>query len=309
MEIHKHDNPRFMVNFPRNEPVLIDSTALTTFMTCPRKYFYRIVLGFTPKETPPYFSFGAAYHKFREILTRSSQDIVDGKQRSAGEAFLIALEAALTYAKKHHKDPKVGTSFDFLTTERLKLSCIKAYEVWLKERKLGQIIVLEAEQPFVLQLSDGRWITGRCDELISWSGSLWARDFKTSSKTGPWYERGLEPNDQFTRYTYATSKLSGRRVKGMVVEVLYNTKKEGPKFEVYMTGRTPGQLEVWEREHSWWADVIDKSRKEDCWPMNPKSCTMCEFHNVCKTTTESAQMSKLRADFKVDPWDASKAGE
>lgn len=285
----------------------MDSTAMTTFMTCPRKYFYRIVLGYTPKTTQPYFAFGSAYHKFRETLTLVMDSKLDGKSYTEEQALLLASAAAISYADKHLKTPIKGTSsFDFLTLDRLKLSLVTSFKHWKEERKRGQIKVLAPEQPFSIQLPDGTWIAGRYDEIVSWNGRLWVRDFKTSSKQGPWYERGLEPNDQFTRYAYAASQLSGKHIQGVVVEVLFNSKTQGPEIKTYTTGRTKSQIDNWLKEHLWWVKQIDSCRDVDMWPMNPKSCAMCEFHKVCKAPSESGQMSVLKTDFKHSPWDCSK---
>jgi hypothetical protein len=310
MEIYKPVKADYMVGFQRHEPVILDSTAMMAYKTCPTLYFFQIVLGFRPKQDAPYFAFGAAYHKFREHLERF---VVEGKTEQ--EAFLLALQIAVDHAAKHLPSQISDTKWDFLTVERLKTSCGEAFKHWLAERINGKIKVIAYEQPFTLQMDDGTWIAGRADQIVEWNRELWGRDFKTSSKTGPWYSRGLEPNDQFTRYTWAESKLRGwnpndpktqpLQVKGQIVEVLFNDKKNGPKIEVYTTTRTQSQLKRWEREHHFWKEMIDKSRDEDMYPMNEKSCSFCPFHSVCKAPTESGKMSQLKTYFKVQPWDCT----
>lgn len=302
MEVIEHTNKRFMTSFTRVEPLLIDSTSLTTYLTCPRKYFYRIVLGFISKgSVPPYFAFGSAYHKFREILDNSMNDTVDGKPRSESEAFILALQAAKAYAAKYLKEAEVGTKWDFLTAGRLALSCEKAFEVWLEERKKFKVIA--AEQIVTVSLPHGTGIMGKIDRLISWNGRVWVWDYKTTSKLGPYYERSLEPNDQFARYIWMTQQLSGQAIAGLMVDVLYNSKKEGPKFQLFPTARNKTQLDNWVREHKYWEEQIENNRKEDFWPMNPKSCAFCEYHSVCKQGTESGQMSQLKSYYKVKQWD------
>lgn len=310
MEIHTPALANFMAGFKRHEPVIVDSTAMMAYKTCPRKYFYQIVLGFRPKSDAPYFAFGSAYHKFRETLEH--QILLGAKEN---EAFVTALTIAIAYAEKHLPKQVSDTKWDFLTLERLKASCAEAFKHWLAERIAGKIKVIASEQPFTLQMDDGTWIAGRADQIVEWNRELWGRDFKTSSMTGPWYSRGLEPNDQFTRYTWAESKLQGwnpndsttqrYQVKGQIIEVLHNSKKDGPRIEVFTTTRTQSQLRRWELEHGFWVQIIKKSRDEDMYPMNEKSCNFCEFHSVCKAPTESGQMSQLKTYFKVQPWDCT----
>lgn len=299
MQVHEPLLHNFMGPFRRYEPVIMDSTAMMTYKTCPRLYFYRIVLGFTPKETPEYFAFGTAYHKFREVLQRDA----DTHKLSVQEALIHATDVAVEMYKKH-PIPDSDSKWAFLTIDRLNQSCLVAFKHWLKERLDGHIKVTAFEQPFTLQLGS-IWVAGRADNIVDWRGEPWGRDFKTSSKTGPFYSRTLEPNDQFTRYTWAESKLTGKQVKGQIVEVLYNTKKEGPIIETFTTTRTLGQLKRWELEHGFWMRQIDESREQDMYPMNEKSCNFCKYHSVCKSSSESGQMSQLKSYFKVEPWDCT----
>src|SRR5215203_2975982 len=68
MELEDHPVRIFMPKYNRYEPKIRDSTSIKSWKTCQRKYFYEIVLGFSSRETPPYFAWGSAYHKFREVL-------------------------------------------------------------------------------------------------------------------------------------------------------------------------------------------------------------------------------------------------
>ena len=54
---------------------------------------------------------------------------------------------------------------------------------------------------------------GRADQIVKWSGKVWGRDFKTSSKDGAFYQRQLDPNEQFTGYTYAEGKFVKRNTR------------------------------------------------------------------------------------------------
>lgn len=297
-----HDPPlvNFMKAFPRHEPVIMDSTAIMCYKYCPLKYFYRIVLGYAPKEAAPYLSFGTAYHKFREVLQRAA----DVEKLSVQEAFLKALQEALDYYKKQPQ-PEINDKWDFLTLDRLQASCTVAFKHWLKERLEGAIKVIAFEQPFTLQLDGDHWIAGRADNIVEWRREPWGRDFKTTSKEGPYYARGLEPNFQFTTYTWGESKLTGHKVQGQIVEVLYNSKKNGPSINTYTTTRMQGQLDRWERDTRFWLSLIERSRIEDHYPMNESNCKFCEYHSVCKASSESGQMSQLKTYFKVQPWDCT----
>jgi hypothetical protein len=290
------EGPKFMARFERCEPAIIDSSAAQTFKRCHRQYFYRYVLGWKTKKEPEFFRFGRAYHKFREILERT-QD------------FKTALIEAQTLFRKGGGDPVVGSKYDFLTELRLLKSCSVAHEHWKKEKFLKVIEVIAIEQPFNVELSDGSRTSGRADQIVKWNGKLWGRDFKTTSKMGKYYERSLEPNDQFTRYTFAEGKLCGESLNGQIVEALYNTKKEGPSIHQFLATRTPTQVAVWESEQRFYNMVLNTCRATDTWPMNENACWLCDYHSVCKTPTENMQMNRLENDYVYSPWDNMKVDQ
>lgn len=278
------------------EPEVLDSTAIMTYKTCPRKYQYRMVYGYDVKDTMPYFAFGTAYHKFREQLE------LEPKEQDDKITFQNAAARAIQHWNVAGVEAPVGTKWDFLNTARLIQSLQTAFTHWKKEKHEGKIVVVASEQSFSLRLPDGTITGGRADQIVRWNGKVWGRDFKTSSKLGPFYERTLEPNDQFTRYTWAESQLAGEKVQGQIVEVLYNSKKEGPKIIPYMTSRTEWQLETWIKEHRFWTNQIRQSREQNLYPMNEKSCAFCEFHSVCKMPSEPSMLQHLKSNYKLNPW-------
>ena len=307
-----------MAEFERFEPLILDHTAMIAAKRCLRAYFFQIVLGQVGRgPTAPYFSFGSAYHKYREVLEITWQALIkqygDDKGRIAAEksapiqiaAHTLALKEALGYWNKATggKNPTLGDKFDFMTEERLLKSCNMAFEHWKREKAQGKIEVLAIEQPFNVELANGEYTSGRFDQIVRWNGKVWGRDWKTSSKEGMYYSRGLDPNDQFTRYTFAEQELSGQRVEGQIIEVMYNAKKRGPEITQYLSSRTQWQLDDWKRDELFMRETISRARELDVWPKQEHNCGFCVFHSVCKMGSEGAQMSKLRAEFTQRAWD------
>ena len=287
----------FMPQFERYEPLARDHTATIAFKACARLYFYKIVLGFTERLTPPYFKFGQAYHLFREHLENA---FIAGK--SENECFILGLTAAVNHMGK--KDPPAGSKWDFLTLPRLIKSCEYAFKQWKKEKAQKKIIVLAVEQPFDVVMKDGKTRRGgKADQFVKWMGKHTGRDWKTSSKTPGWYDRTLDPNDQFTGYIWGLKKLSGQEVNQLIIDVMFNNKTSGPKIQPYLATRTSWQLDKWEEEQILLERQIDVSRAEDIWPMCEHSCAFCEFRSVCKKGTEASQAHQLKSEFKQLPWD------
>lgn len=281
------------------EPLILDHTAVIQAKACLRKYFFGIVLGMNPRGPQPmYFSFGSAYHKFREVL---EQEYMKGNKLTD---FKIGLDAALAYYDEATggKNPEVTDKFGFLTRERLMQSCMASYKHWQREKLQNKIIVLAVEQPFNVELADGEFTSGRFDQIVRWNGKIYGRDFKTSSKEGMYYQRGLDPNDQFTRYTYAEQALAGQRCEGQIIEVLYNSKKAGPTITQYISSRTQWQLDDWKRDELFMRETISRARASDTWPKQEHNCGFCQFHSVCSMGSEPAQRAKLKAHFSQKAW-------
>lgn len=309
---------KFMAKFPRYEPKSKDHTSLIESKKCLRRYFYRIVLGKVPEANEViYFPWGSAYHLFRQRLTElygygeEEPKVYDSDR--AKRSYVKASVEGISYWKKHGKDQKAGTELDWFTTDRLATSFMKAFEFWINERRQGKIKVLATEQVFNVQLKDGSFTNGRADEIILWLGNVWGRDHKTTSKDEKYFERFLDPNDQFRRYTFAEGKLSGKMISGIVVQCLYNAKstKAGPKGpDVYekVVDVTADQINMWEHEQTVWNKILQVCRDNDTWPMMETQCAYCPYNQVCVKPTEAAQMYQLDQKFITKVWDPSQVG-
>ena len=327
METHKDIPIKSYEALSRHEPVVLDNSCIAEYKKCPKRYFFRVVLGYTEVDNPPYFSFGSAYHKFREVLDNSYNKLrinnIEPKEARI-QAQLEATNSGLEYWIKdtNNKNPEPGSKFDFLTKERLLKSFLKMSTWWENERKSGNIKVLHTEQPFNVVLPNGQPFGGRIDRLESNNGRLWVRDYKTSSKEDMFYSRTIEPNAQFPGYAYASSQLHGKNVDGVLVEVLYNrpplktnrSKKtkdeqaahEGPTPKVYTVSTSEYKLSKWLKDIIHWTNLIKQSRETDSYPMQDTNCSFCPYHMVCKKDTERQEMLILNTQFKKSHWDFMK---
>lgn len=309
METYKDVPRRFLPLFDRTEPILVDHTAIIAAKHCPRKYFYKIVLGYVPKNTPAYFVFGGAYHKYREILeieykkVKESKSVI--KEQDLLEIGAIAVNSATKYYVTKIGDIS-GTKWDYLTLERLIQCCVQiTFPYWVNEKRSGAVEVVSSEQSLNCQLSDGSFRSGRADQIIRWNGDVWGRDFKTSSKNDNFYERGVNPNDQFIGYTLIESRVTGLPVKGQLVEVLFNPKGKTPYIKVYPVSHNKYQLETFEQECGVWNAMVSRWRDSDCYPMSHFNCTFCEYHQVCDKNSERAIEYMLKSEYAHKPWDST----
>lgn len=297
---------KHFARFPRWESVVPDNSMVSEFKKCPRRYFYRYVLGYTDKLVPQYFPFGTAYHKFRETLEQEfakHQAAGLDVPTSCGLSYLESINAAKQCWEKEIAGVELKPGkFEFLTWARLNDSCAYVFDLWQREKKIGQIKVLASEQAFMIPLADGTQIGGRFDEIIEKDGQVMGRDFKTTTIQLAYYKKGLVPNSQFMLYTKAESMLHGKPIKGQLVEVLSNMKTTKPNMQTFPVYPNREQMAEWERGMIYWIGEIRKAREEDHYPMNESACWSCPFHSVCSMPSETSRSVVLKSNFRFKLW-------
>lgn len=307
MEVYKDVKKEFLPKYERHEPVVLDHTAIITYKTCPRKYFYRMVLGFTERETQPYFVSGSAYHTYRKIfdLTWKAEENLPFQDRF-DYSHILGVDAAVKKwmdKTKGKEVPAPNTKWDWITLSRLKLSLAKTKD-WLQvEKKTGNIIVLMTEQPFIVEVEKDIFYGGTADQVVKWNNRLWGRDFKTSSKEKQYFKRTLKPNNQFLGYTISEELLHGSTVDGQLVEVLFNSKSKPPEITPYPNSFNVYEKGVWRKQLVSWTEKIRISREKDMYEMAEVHCPFCPFHMVCAAGNENQIMALLESKYKVEPWD------
>lgn len=305
--------------YERHEPQFLDSSALSELKKCPKKFFFRYILGYTTKNEEIHFSWGKAYHKFREVIEKYHKE---NPTQPKITAIAMGMQAAAKiWGTKRGVE---GTKYEFMTPERLVEMLNVAGQHWIKEKEQGVIKVLETEQPFNTEIAEGINRTGRFDQVIVKENRLWGRDFKTSTKTDKDYDRFIYPNDQFAGYTAAQHKLTGGdptfeqlKVRGQYVEIMYNgnstkrgkIEKRGPSIFTKIVEYTPQLLRRWLDFQRYWEANRTAMRENDTYPENETHCPWCPYHRVCRLPTESGQEYELRTQFKFEIWDNSKDDE
>lgn len=314
----------------------IDNSIGSTINRCPRLAFYNYALNRSPVKRDYPISFGSAYHVFREELEklyRADSSKLDELRR------LTLFESAFAIATKGWEDPPVEHKKSYLDKTRLRETCLAVFEdSWVPEKENGYYKVISTEAPFQLELPevwrcsqwtkcDYKWRTihdhsgracpkcgaplerrrflGRIDQVIEWNGRLWMRDFKTTGRKVD-FNKKYNPDHQFTGYTWAAQKLSGRAVDGAIIDIAYNTKTKGPEFYPTIASRSSGDIEHW---LEWIHDTFDEWEariRSGIWPMNTMACDMygeCTFRRACASGSWVAIEEELKAHTVHSVWD------
>lgn len=293
------------INLPVVEPRAYDFSTLSTFQQCPRLAYYRYWLGRTPTEVSYPLMFGNAYHAYRENLENLFLKNDRTEDEEAWTLFHgLALRVALDL---YPEDPPLGHKKEFLTRTRLIETCEQAFAGWQIEKRQKRMVVIASEQAFELPLGRGDLVFGgKFDQLLEWNGQLWVRDFKTTSYMGKTYANQFEPNAQITGYTWAAQQLSGRRVAGVIIETVYNTKTKGPEHSMFLSTRTDFHISEWMDDIEATRAEVSQATTSGVFPKRTPACTMfggCIFRECCSMTSWASREEWLLNHTVERRWD------
>lgn len=306
-----HDVPlqKYLPSLPRREPLIKDHSAVKEFMTCKRKYFYRMVLGRVAKKSnlDSIFAWGAAIHKFAEIYS-----------------YTWDFKAATAEAIKLYKTPNPDfPKWSHLDLVRFTRTIDLVSKLLDEERSKGFVKTLAVEQPVNFEFPDGMSGGGRFDAIIRMGSNTWIRDWKTTTKRIDYFRSSLDPNDQATRYIYALSLAQGwsssspkdsTKAAGVEFVIIQNLKPtktapNHPKVEKVQISRSNQQLVQFEKEQLFIHKMMDTCRNEDMWPMEPTNCSFCDYQRVCRTGSDGSKEAILKAEYLFQPWDHQKVSQ
>lgn len=290
-------------SFPETPRDSFDNSMLEAHKQCPRYYWIRYELNRAPHEKSFPIVFGNAYHKYREVLDLAYLAVEEVNP----EYHELALEAAFQiFGKEESADPPLDHKHSFLTRARLLETCEQAFSYWTAEKNEGTYVTMEAEQSFQVPLPSGALYGGKIDNIFRWSTDLWIKDYKTTSRMGRTYAYQFEPNAQFTGYIWGVRALSGRFVKGVMVETVYNTKNIGPQHSNFLSTRTEGAIEEWiEDTEATIADVL-RDRERRYFPKRTSACMNyggCYFREFCKLGNWNSREAWLEGHTEARTWD------
>lgn len=172
-----------------------DFTAVDTFQTCRKKYYWRMVRHLESKKVSAPLLFGNAMHSALDVyytdglekaIVRFRETFVDieGEEKRTVENGIKALE---WYAKVYANEP-----FTVLT---------------------------KPEVGFVITIGDILW-GGRMDLPVEWDGQLWIMEHKTTSRLDANFFKQFQLDKQITSYVIGAEEYLGRTCAGCLVNAI-----------------------------------------------------------------------------------------
>lgn len=304
----------------------LDSTSLGYFKTCPRLYYYTIILGWQPKGQSIHLLFGQLYHEalhiydihrtqeyshddavYQVVLWLCSNrgdypDVSEAKPSERAKSFEALLRTVIWYLDRYptEKDPAKT-----LTLENGKPACELSFRFELdwgpnSDWSTG------SGQPYIL--------CGHLDRVVEFAGHPFVMDRKTTSAVGPKYFDQWAPHNQMSLYTIAGQIVLGAPVRGVIIdaaEVKEETRNH-PAYSEFFRGftyRTKEQNEEWLEDLRGWTTEMETAATNNYWRMNDLSCDKyggCKFREVC-SKSPSVRESFLKSQFeRSEPWNPLK---
>jgi len=314
-----------------------DSTSLSSFVTCPRKYYYSILQGWTSELRSVHLIFGGHYatalehyHKFRALgrdHDAALQDVVREAMVNTWDYDIITREefektndkTAYFVRERDHKEEvcvkDTGKAGDWLHTSKTRDTLIRSIVWYLEEFRedpMKTVILSDGraavEYSFSIDLTDEYVYCGHIDRLVTYGdgNDIYVQDQKTTgSQITPRFFEGYSPDYQMTGYTWAGQIIFNMPVKGVVLDAAYIA-VGFTAFGRQPITRSDRQLEEFREEVLHYIDLAKHCHETGYYPMNRTACGNyggCEFRRIC-SAVPGIRNNLLQGNFKKrDRWD------
>ena len=297
-----------------------DSSKLTDFLTCPRKYFYTYLLGWKLDQPAHDLYFGESWHKAREYQLLHGYDDIEG----AYNAFI------------QHYRKEFDQSTDTIYTPKDPAAVLKALMQYAEERRqdLVDYEVIYTEISGTVPVDEHRVLSYRMDSILRQreDDMIISMDHKSTKSFSKTWADQFDLNMQTGTYThclyclYPVDKVLGVLYDGCSFEFLKRGSSARPagyhiNFKQVPAYKTPDQMNTWLWTVNDLLDRIDTEMNKlsycsdsdevlQSFPMNPESCTKywgCAFHDYCLAWQNPLRScEKPPIGFKIEYWDPSK---
>lgn len=273
-----------------------DYTSLDIFLTCRKKFYWRIVRGLTPERKAPALSFGSGIHDALDLY------YTDGN-----------MEMAIKKFEETHKDTEDETLRTVAIGKKVLEWYAKVYPTEPFE------VFGKPEIGFTFPIGDIMW-GGRIDLPIRWSGDLWVMEHKTTSRLSSYFFHQFELNMQVSSYILALEAFTGEKVQGCMINAIEpwkelkrptaKSKKPEDHFARSPIPRLPHQKEQFKETVQQVVRDIKICSDKDEWYPNEHSCIWynrkCPFHQLCHFGENPRIVER---DYVVEFWEPYKEEE
>lgn len=296
---------------------MIDSSKIKEYMSCPRSYFFRYILGWD-RDNPGRndLVFGSSWHKGMAFLLENWNDL-DSVELVNGAFKEFLTEYRLTFS----------ADTDEMFHPKSPMNALRGLAVYLERYKDDNFTVLHNEISGTVPISPDKIIYFRVDAIVRDNNKkgivllehktgkrfsqTWADQFSLSTQIGTYLH--------VVNCLYKPSEVWG----GIVSGAFFGRKAEiiSDDFVRVPIRKTPDSMAVWFRTTTFWFNRITnettlfrhrQGKEKDkqvmsLFPMNTESCTKywgCKYKDFCISWPNPLKRCEITpSGIKVEYWD------
>lgn len=308
-----------MTNISRKS-TYYDNTKLSTYKSCPRKFFLRHVLDWTldfGEQKAPALVFGGAWHE--------GMDAIYGNQGLSNSVKTdLAMEAFLLHwvENGYPAHPTMEQSDDLgARTPGIAHEMYHNYTI-AREKMLEECTVLAIEQPIAMPFPglEDTWYIGKLDKVIEWNG-VHIIEHKT---TTAYAIKGNFQPDWVDSWGSASQVKGYQTVGGVYYPNLRDVwvdgslvhKKVHDAFKLIPVSHSTPLLSEWITDTKEWILGIKRDLfnykavgdlSDGAFKRNEDNCFekfgRCQFLNICSTCADPSKLSGPPMGYRVEKWE------
>lgn len=312
-----------------NIQIAWDSTSLDLLKTCPRKYQYVMLEGWSTKGDNLHLRFGGEFHAALHNYDRMIAQGIDHEEalRETIHALLITSvdftvqpdpDRSRDPAKYKNRDSLIRTVVHYLDERQhdpLKTVVLPdgrpAVELSFRfsldfgpDPRLPYVDELgpAAEMVKAAYTTEFYMLCGHLDRVAEdANGDKYVEDHKTTTSTpGSYYFDQYEPSNQMSLYSLAGEVVLEAPIRGVAINAV-QLLLEPPyaRFVRGFTFRNRDQLVEWQQDLAYWLKLAEFFAESNYWPQNDTACTKyggCPFQRVCSKAPPVREIY-LKSDF------------
>jgi hypothetical protein len=212
--------------------ISLSATSIGTFKACPKRYFYRYILGLTPIEDTDALRVGTNYHRVQEIYDAEPGGVCEcvggepGHQEPCLSCTLCEgtginpddpMDAVIRHLNERYSTPPISKTVEEWETEKITILYTLIGYRWYYEQQDQGYEVESLEQKFDIPLLSpttnhklkGK-LKGKIDRVFAAGLNRFVHDYKSTSKNidpDSTFWAHLTLDTQTRLYTYAASQL------------------------------------------------------------------------------------------------------
>jgi hypothetical protein len=282
----------------------LDFSSLSTFMRCPRQYYWQNELGIRPAEDAAALGTGKAIHEAKAWYYQMRAS--NNAQAASKEAALIILDEhmALVTNPDETRNPE--------NIRRIMSTYFDMYEYDTSH-------TVSVEVPFVIAF-DGFVFVGRIDRIVDWSLGRMVEETKSTTIVGSKWGKRLYPNLQVDGYVAAEFLLTGEMPWGAQLDIVplqkpsatgKQTKAQADYWRPFrmQTTRNEADIVAWANDVQDWWSKITRCRDSNKWGRNTEACApllgfSCNYPLLCERYRDVPLTPEIElpGEYKVERW-------